>query len=250
MTTLNGNLPPALEEMLGNLFTRVSALERRRLPDATDSPVRVSSGAFPITEDDGTNTALIDFVSHDLILSNTLDAGSVLKAKLTLFDDGYIDFQAKNGFNVDAFNGASGGGIFFDSNGATSLGNDGGFFVDDDGGGIYLTSQGAYGGVISIQAGSNSYFQATEETGVAEAFMAVLHLAAGVDAANWSKPTFYTLSNDAQNIWDGMVSATVSADLDPSQFGFWLNDTPGSTSINFKAKDSGGTVRTVSIALT
>ena len=38
-------------------------------------------------------------------------------------------------------------------------------------------------------------------------------------------------------------------ELAASQFAFWLTDTPGGTVLNIKAKDSGGTVRTATVAL-
>lgn len=46
------------------------------------------------------------------------------------------------------------------------------------------------------------------------------------------------------------LSAPPDTDLQDSQFVLWLDDTPGLTFLNIKAKDSAGTVRTATIALT
>lgn len=46
------------------------------------------------------------------------------------------------------------------------------------------------------------------------------------------------------------VAAPADADLASSELAFWLDDTVGATKAMFKAKDSGGTVRTGSVALT
>jgi len=45
------------------------------------------------------------------------------------------------------------------------------------------------------------------------------------------------------------LAAPADGDLAVSELVFWLDDTPGSTKAMFKAKDSGGTVRTGSVAL-
>lgn len=46
------------------------------------------------------------------------------------------------------------------------------------------------------------------------------------------------------------VAAPADADLASSELAIWLDATPGATKAMFKAKDSGGTVRTGSVALT
>lgn len=48
----------------------------------------------------------------------------------------------------------------------------------------------------------------------------------------------------------GVTAAPADGDIPTSGVALWLDDTPGSTSLNIKAKDSGGTVRTATIALT
>lgn len=101
---------------------------------ADDIWVPGSTGGLPITADDGTNTASIALTAHDLILSNTLDAGSVLKSSLNLGNDGLVEVKAN-------------GGVLFNVNGATSPGAGGGFYVNDPvsggtyGGGIFLNSK-------------------------------------------------------------------------------------------------------------
>jgi hypothetical protein len=46
------------------------------------------------------------------------------------------------------------------------------------------------------------------------------------------------------------VAAPADGDLANSELALWLDDTPGATKAMFKAKDSGGTVRTGSVSLT
>lgn len=48
---------------------------------------------------------------------------------------------------------------------------------------------------------------------------------------------------------DSATAAPASGDINASEFTFWLDDTPGATTFNIKAKDSSGTVRTASIPL-
>lgn len=49
--------------------------------------------------------------------------------------------------------------------------------------------------------------------------------------------------------WEGATSAPADADLSASQFALWLDATPAATKLMVKAKDSGGTVKTGSLAL-
>ncbi len=50
-------------------------------------------------------------------------------------------------------------------------------------------------------------------------------------------------------IFGKLLSPPLDADMTPSVFALWLDDTPGATKLNIKATDSVGTVRTASIPL-
>ncbi len=73
-----------------------------------------------------------------------------------------------------------------------------------------------------------------------------------------SSATVYAASVEINGVTDTrIISPVVSFNgqltsptiLSASEFAFWLDDTPGATVLNIKAKDSGGTIRTASIAL-
>ncbi len=211
------------------------------------SAVGGSSG-FPITADDGTNTALISFTSHNLISSNTLDSGSALRSRLRLNGDGSAYVEANHG-----------GGAFLNSVGSTAFVTGGGAFINDDGGGVFITStNSSYGGrvdVLAAKGAQETHFKATSNTGLTEARVSATN-ATGTAASMsvYGVASFYSVRTlefvGQQNAWFGFLAAPSTADLGSSAFGFWLDDTPGATKFNIKGVDSGGTVRTASIALT
>lgn len=69
-------------------------------------------------------------------------------------------------------------------------------------------------------------------------------------ADNGHAPTTRALTIVAQWVVQGANAAPTNADLQNGAFALWLDQTIGATKLNIVAKDSGGTVRTGSIALT
>ncbi len=205
------------------------------------------SSGFPITADDGTNTALISFTSHNLISSNTLDSGSVLRSRLRLNGDGSAYVEANHG-----------GGLFLNTVGSTAFVTGGGLFINDDGGGVFIDSTNAsYGGRVDISAEKGSqvvHVKATSTTGLTETRLSASGGGGTASMSVYGVASFYSVRTlefvAQQNAWFGFTAAPATGDLSSSSFGFWIDGTVGATFFNIKAKDSGGTVRTASIALT
>ena len=58
----------------------------------------------------------------------------------------------------------------------------------------------------------------------------------------------FSVRGDGAILQHGKAAPATGA-MDPSTFALWLDDTPGATKLMVKATDSGGTVRTATIAL-
>lgn len=102
---------------------------------------------------------------------------------------------------------------------------------------------GAAGGVIDLSATDGGTISLTAETVVE------------INTSFGSGDVSLGESSGTVDFVSGRVRhfqnvAPADAALANSSFAFWLDDTPGGTVLNIKAKDSGGTVRTGSIALT
>ena len=206
-------------------------------PTISDTGVLVMANNIAIKGRNAANNADVDMLSLNTSNEVVLDGGTF---KIT--DDGSsFYFESKTGSDGEKASLGKGhytGAHLYSSDGYVTLGAQSGGVVVHS---LYSGSDA----VVRMRAGSTSQpILRIHAAGASHA----------ADMQQWSDDTnatnVYSRINKAGYFITKKNSAPADADIGTSELAIWFDNTSGAAKIKFKAKDSGGTVRTGEVALT